>query len=67
MLAPTNPREKTYKELTDALKRHYEPNPVVIAKRFHSYRRSQSVEELIAAFLADLHKIAINCNFRTFL
>ena len=43
------------------------PQLVVIAERFHFYRRSQGAGESVAAFLADLRKLAINCSFGTFL
>ena len=65
--APTNPREKTFEELTPALREHYEPKPVVIAERFHFYRGTQAPGESIAEFLADLRKLAINCDFKAFL
>ena len=67
LLAPTNPREKSYDELTQVLKAHYEPKPVVIAERYHFYRRCQASGESIAAFVAELRKLAINCQFGAFL
>ena len=34
LLAPEKPNTKTFKELAQTLKNHYEPKPVVIAERF---------------------------------
>ena len=67
LLAPTNPREKSYDDLTQVLKAHYEPKPVVIAERYHFYRRCQASGESVAAFVAKLRKLAINCQFGAFL
>jgi len=37
LLAPTLPREKTFEELLGVLKKHFEPQPLVIAERFRFY------------------------------
>ena len=50
-----------------ALKIHYEPKPVTIAERFRFYKRSQSSGETIAAFVAELRRFAIDCDFGSFL
>lgn len=34
LLAPTKPEEKEYAQLIQALKKHYAPEPMVIAERF---------------------------------
>ena len=67
LVAPANPREKSVDELMQALRSHYEPKPVIIAERFRFYKRSQSSGETIAAFVAELRRLAINCNFGNFL
>jgi len=67
LVAPANPRDKTFEELIVQLKTHFEPKPVIIAERFHFYRRSQAPAESIAAFVADLRKLAITCKFGAFL
>ena len=38
VLLTTNPREKSSDKLTQALKTHYEPKPVIIAERFRFYK-----------------------------
>ena len=67
LVAPANPREKSVDELMQALRSHYEPKPVIIAERFRFYKRSQSSGETIAAFVAELRRLAINCDFGNFL
>ena len=47
----------------DTLRKHYEPNIVVIAERFHFHQRCQGPEESIAKFLAELHRLATHCGF----
>ena len=39
LVAPQNPGDKTFKELTDALTIHLAPKPLVIAERFYFHKR----------------------------
>ena len=64
LLAPAKPSEKTMEELTKALKSHFEPKKVVIAKRFHFYRRNQGSGETVADYVAELRKLATHCDFK---
>ena len=52
LLSPQLPQSKSYSELVDSLKRHYEPKPLVIAERFHFHRRNQAAGETIAQYVA---------------
>ena len=47
LLAPTNPKEKSFDALVEVLKRHFEPKPLVIAERFTFHRRNQLLNESI--------------------
>ena len=67
LLAPTLPKDKGFSELMDALKRHFDPKPLVIAERFRFYQRSQKATESIADFVADLRRLSIKCEFGEFL
>ena len=60
-------REKTFPELVEAQKRHYEPKPLVIAERFHFYSRAQVSGESVTEFAAELRRLATNCQFGTHL
>ena len=42
LIAPRKPREKSFAELTETLCCHFDPKPLVIAKRFHFHRRNQA-------------------------
>ena len=67
LVSPNLPQDKTYEELAELFKRHYEPEPIVIAERFHFHRRNQVANENIAEYLAELRRLATHCKFSTFL
>ena len=59
LLAPDRPRDKPFDALLQVLKKHYEPQPLVIAERFRFYQRGQKLGESIAEFVADLRRLSI--------
>ena len=61
------PKDKSYEDLVTLLKKHYDPEPIVIAERFHFYERSQKPVESIADYLASLRRLASRCQFGAFL
>ena len=61
------PKGKTYNELVDLLKKRFDPEPIVIAERFHFYQRNQKPGESIADYLAALRRLASRCKFGAFL
>ena len=67
LLAPDLPQTKDSKVLTDTLKKPYSPKPLIIAERFHFYRRTQQAEESTAEFEAALRKLSLHCEFETHL
>ena len=67
LVAPANPKDKTYAELVEKLRAHFQPKPLVIAERFNFYRRVQAAVESIADFVAALRQLAINCEYNDFL
>ena len=67
LVSPAKPEEKTVAELVAILKKHYDPEPILIAERFKFYQRSQKAEESIADYLASLRKLASRCKFGDFL
>ena len=54
-------------KLVELLKKHYDPEPIIIAERFHFYQRSQEPNETIATYLANLRRLASRCEFGDFL
>ena len=66
-MEPDKPDSKTYQELLEVLKQHYEPKPVVIAERFRFYRWLQAPGESFASYVAELKNLARNCAFEGYL
>ena len=48
------PKDCTYSQLTELLRKHFEPKPLVIVKRHRFYRRSQCSVESVSDYLAEL-------------
>lgn len=62
-IAPTSPYEKTYKDITDLLKEHYDPAPLEIMENYRFHLRKQKEHENVQDFVSALRKFSINCNF----
>ena len=67
LLLPTDPKDKSFDELVEALKGHFKPKPLVIVERFHFHKRNQAAGGSVAQFIAKLRKLARHCEFTTFL
>ena len=67
LLAPTLPQEKSFDDLVQCLKCHFEPEPVIIAERYRFHCRNQTAGESVAEFLAELKRLATHCQFGAFL
>ena len=39
LLSPAKPRDKSFTEIAEVLKKHFEPQLVIIVKQFHFHRR----------------------------
>ena len=52
LVSPQLPKDKTFDELVALLKKHYDPEPIIIAERCHFYRRNQGSSESIGEYLA---------------
>ena len=63
LCSPTLPSAKTYDELADLLKKHLEPEPLIIAERFHFHKRAQTVGESVAEYTAELRRMAARCKW----
>ena len=66
LVSPKPPESLKLLELTDILKLHYEPQPLVIAERFHFHRRFQTADESIAEFMAQLRRLSQHCDFQDY-
>ena len=67
LVSPGKPEDKSLDELTALITKHYDPEPIVIAGRFHFYQWGQRSGKSVSDYLAGLHKLASRCKFRTFL
>ena len=53
LVIPAIPKDKTFTELIEVLKKHYEPKPLVIAERFNFHRQLQLAGESVKDFAAE--------------
>jgi len=67
LLAPEKPASKSFTQLSEALKKHFEPKPVIIAERFQFHRRNQSANKSVAEYEAELCRLATHCAFGNYL
>ena len=67
LVSPDKPEDKSLKDLSTLLKKHFDPEPVVIAEHFKFYQRSQGSGEFVSDFLACLRRLASRCKFDAFL
>ena len=65
LVSPELPKDKSYDDLVDLLKKHFDPEPIVIAQQFHFEINNN--QESIAEYLAVLSRLASRCQFGTFL
>jgi len=67
LLAPKKPHEVAMKDLFETLQKHFEPPSNVISERFQFHRRDQGSGESVTEFLAELRRLATNCQFGEYL
>ena len=67
LVAPQKPDEVAYEAIHKQLQEHYKPKPIKIAERFRFYKRNQQSSETVAAYLAELRRLASTCKFGNFL
>ncbi len=63
LLAPVKPASKKFSECVEVLTKHYSPPP---SEKVHSYRFFTRVRQpggTVSSFVAELRRIAENCNF----
>ena len=65
LVAPADPKDKSYEELAKLVQDHYMPKPSAIVQRFKFNTRSQQPGENIAMFLAELRHLTEHCEFGT--
>ena len=63
LVSPARPQVKTLDKLITLLKNHYEPRKIANAERFKFYKRQQKEGESIANYVAELRRLAKDCEF----
>ena len=63
LLLPDKPQTKTLILVSEVLKKHFEPKPLVTAERFHFHRQNQLSTESLADYVAELRRISAHCDF----
>ena len=63
LLSPTKPTDKSFAELVTLVKEHQQPAPSFIVQRYNFNTRVQQPGETISAFVAQLRKIARDCQY----
>ena len=67
LIASGKPRKKSFAELSETLRRHFDPKPLVIAERFHFHRRNQASDGSISEYVAELRRLGTHCKFGNYL
>ncbi|KAM7293707.1 uncharacterized protein ISCGN_023302 [Ixodes scapularis] len=67
LTAPETPSSKSFEELRQLLRNHLSPKPSVIGERAKFHRRSQTEDESISEFVAEIRRLAQTCEFGNFL
>ena len=64
---PNLPAEKTYNQLTEILKGYYQPKVLEVAESYRFHHTFQSENETVTEYANKLKRLAVNCNFGTYL
>ena len=64
---PAKPKTKTFKKLVECLEKHFLPPTLKIAEKFKLLKRVQREDETIFEYVAILRKLAVTCQYGTFL
>lgn len=67
LFQPDKHTDKSYDELVEKLREHFDPKPVnVLAHRHAFHRRNQAPNETLAEYMVELRRLAAPCEFGTF-
>ena len=67
LLVPAKPSDKSFQDIANTLKCHFDPKPLVIVERFYFHRQDQAEVESISDYLAELNCLATHCEFEQYL
>ena len=67
ILAPVKPCDAVWPDITEALNKHYSPEPSSLVQRCKFYSRFRRDSETISIYVAELRKLSEHCKFGTVL
>ena len=56
-------QDKSLGDLVTTLKKHFEPEPLVIAERFCLHQCSQNIGDTVTEYVAELRRLATHCQY----
>ncbi|XP_014876941.1 uncharacterized protein K02A2.6-like [Poecilia latipinna] len=63
LITPAKPVDKSFREITEVLQKHFQPKLLVIAERFRFHKRNQSKTESTSTYIAELRRLSEHCQF----
>ena len=64
LVSPEKPGSKSFTDLVELLKKHFNPDPSEIVERYKFHTRVHLPNETVSQFVAELRTIARYCNFK---
>lgn len=63
LTAPVKPADVSFDNIVKKMQDILAPKPLLIAERFRLHKRNQNEGESIAAYIAELKKLSVHCQF----
>ena len=63
LLGPAKPTERSFDEIVEPVRNHYQPVPSVIVQRFNFHTRACKSGENVSTYVSELRKLSEYCNF----
>ena len=63
LLGPAKPTERSFDDIVEAVRNHYQPVPSVIVQRFNFHTRACKSGENVSTYVSELRKLSEYCDF----
>ena len=67
LVVPARPKDKSFTEIVEVLKAHFEPKPIVVAEWYRFHRREQAPGESVTEYAVELCRLVSTCAFDEYL
>ena len=67
LLSPQEPKDVSFADIVKQMTDHYQPKPSIIVQHFKFHSRSCKQRESVATYIAELKRLAEDCEFGEFL